>query len=136
MEHSLLTGILNFCLYFGGALVALIVFKYIYAFLTPHDEWLLIKEEQNSAAAIGFGGSIVGFSIALGGTISHSVSFIDFMTWAGIALLAQALAFAIVRFLFLKTLIQRIEKQEVSAGIMLACVSISVGILNAACMTY
>jgi putative membrane protein len=31
---------------------------------------------------------------------------------------------------------ERIEQNEVSAGIMLAALSIAVGLLNAACMTY
>lgn len=127
---------MNFCLYFSGALIALMIFKYCYALITPHDEWKLIKEEKNTAVAIGFGGGIVGFAIALSGAITHSVSFIDFTTWAFIALLAQTLAFGIVRFVFMTSLISRIEQGEVSAAVMLASVNIAVGILNAACMTY
>lgn len=136
MEHNLLTGVMQFSLYFSGALIALILFKYVYAFITPHDEWKLIKEQKNTAAAIGFGGGILGFAIALSGAITNSVSFMDFGVWAVIALLAQALAFGIVRFVFMTSLIERIEQGEHSAAIMLASVSIAVGILNAACMTY
>ena len=127
---------MQFSLYFSGALIALILFKYVYAFITPHDEWKLIKEQKNTAAAIGFGGGILGFAIALSGAITNSVSFMDFGVWAVIALLAQALAFGIVRFVFMTSLIERIEQGEHSAAIMLASVSIAVGILNAACMTY
>ena len=136
MEHNLLTGVMNFSLYFSAALIALILFKFVYAFITPHDEWVLIKDQKNAAAAIGFGGGILGFAIALSGAITNSASFIDFGVWAAIALLAQTLAFGIVRFIFMKSLIERIEQGEQSAAIMLASVSIAVGILNAACMTY
>lgn len=132
----LLPNIANFVLYFFSGLIALMLFKVVYSWVTPQDEWALIKNDKNIAAAIGFGGSIVGFAIALSGVISHSVSLVDFGIWAVIALIAQVVAFAIVRFIFMKAIVQRIEEGEVSAGIILAAVSIAVGLLNAACMTY
>ena len=46
------------------------------------------------------------------------------------------LAFAFLRFTFMPKIAERINDDEVSAGIMLGGVSISVGLLNAACMTY
>ena len=93
MEQSLITSIGHFSLYFFGSLITLFIFKVIYCFITPYDEWKLIKEDKNTAAAIGLGGAILGFSLALSGAIKNSVSFIDFLTWAIIALLAQVLAF-------------------------------------------
>ena len=135
-NHDLLTSILHFSLYFGVSLLFLVIFKFVFKFVTPHDEWKLIKEEQNTAAAIGFGGTIVGFAFALSGAASNSVSLVDFATWGAVALLAQTMAFALVRFGFMPLIIERIEANEVSAGIMLAATSIAVGLLNAACMTY
>ena len=134
--NELMTSLLHFGAYFGMSLLFLVVFKYVYKFITPHDEWKLIKEEQNTAAAIGFGGAVVGFAIALSGAASNSVSLIDFATWGAVALVAQSLAFALVRFGFMPQIIGRIEANEISAGIMLAATSIAVGLLNAACMTY
>jgi putative membrane protein len=136
METTLTTNIINFASYFGLSLVLLVIFKYIYAFVTPHDEWKLIKEDQNSAAAIGLGGAVVGFAIALGGAASNSVSWGDFLTWGVIALAAQILAFAVVRFVFMPKIVARIEAGEISAGIMLAASNLAVGLMNAACMTY
>lgn len=137
MENtSLLTSVLQFSLYFGVSLLFLVIFKYVYKFITPHDEWKLIKEERNTAAAIGFGGAIVGFAIALSGAASNSVSLVDFAIWGLVAFVAQTLAFALVRFGFMPTLIVRIEANEISAGIMLAATTIAVGLLNAACMSY
>ena len=135
-NNDLLIGILHFSLYFGLSLFFLVIFKFVYKFITPHDEWKLIKEEQNTAAAIGFGGAVVGFAIALSGAASNSVSLIDFATWGAIALVAQSLAFALVRIGFMPRIIHRIEANEISAGIMLAATNIAVGLLNAACMTY
>ncbi len=135
-NNTLLTSILHFSVYFGLSLLFLVIFKYVYKFITPHDEWKLIKEEKNIAAAIGFGGAILGFAIALSGAASNSVSLVDFATWGVVAFIAQTLAFAIVRFGFMRTIIERIEANEISAGIMLAATTIAVGLLNAACMTY
>lgn len=133
---ALLLAIFDFSLYFFGALGSLFAFKWLFTMITPHDEWQLIKEQKNTAAAIGFGGSILGFALALAGVISNSISLLDFATWAVVALIAQLIAFAMLRFIFMPAIVTRIENDEVSAGIMLAAVSISVGILNAACVTY
>ena len=131
-----LAGLDNFALYFGLSIVFLFVFKLVYALVTPHDEWKLVKEEKNVAAAIGFACAIEGFAIALGSAASNSVAIIDFIIWAVVAIIAQSLAFALLRFTFMPKIAQRINENEVSAGVMLAGMSIAVGLLNAACMTY
>lgn len=131
-----LAGITGFALYFTVSIALLLAFKVIYAFITPHDEWVLVKEEQNVAAATGFIGAVIGFALALSGAATNSVSLIDFTIWGVVALIAQTLAFAIVRFGFMPKIVERINDNEVSAGIMLGGTSIAVGLLNAACMTY
>lgn len=137
MEFSaLFNAIGNFALYFGGSILFLIVFKFVYTLITPHDEWKLIKEQQNISAALGFSGAVVGFSIALASAATHSVSIVDFITWGFIALIAQCLAFAVMRFVFMPKIVDRIEQNEISAGIMLAAVCIAIGLLNAASMSY
>ena len=135
IQQSLL-GLSSFLIYFTVSLLLLLIFKWIYALVTPHDEWHLVKEDKNTAAAVGFSGAVVGFSIALGNAASHSVSLVDFIIWGVVALLAQCVAFAILRFMFLPTVVQRIKDNEVSAGVILAGISIAVGLLNAACMSY
>ena len=132
----LLQSIINFATYFGISVAFLLLFKFLYALFTPHDEWLLIKEQQNTAAAIGFGGAVLGFAIALAGAASNSVSLIDFATWGGVALVAQLLAFAVVRFIFMPRIVERIQQGEISAAVILASTSIAFGTLNAACMSY
>lgn len=137
MEHQdLLAGVINFALYFGVSIAFLLIFKFAYTLVTPHDEWHLIKEQKSTAAAIGFGGAILGFSLALAGAATNSISIVDYATWALIALVAQCLAFAIIRFGFMPKIVQRIEDNEVSAGIMLGVVNVAIGVLNAACMSY
>ncbi|RDV29251.1 DUF350 domain-containing protein [Alteromonas aestuariivivens] len=131
-----LAGLQSFAVYFGISIVFLFIFKVVYAFVTPHDEWKLVKEEKNVSAAVGFGGALIGFALALSGAASNSVSIIDFAIWGLVAMLAQSLAFALLRFTFMPKIAERINNNEVSAGIMLAAMSIAVGLLNAACMTY
>ena len=134
--HNLLAAIGNFAIYFGISIVFLLVFKLLYTLVTPHDEWKLIKENQNLSAAVGFGGALIGFAIALASAATHSVSLLDFAIWGVIALIAQCLAFAIIRFGFMPRIVERIEKDEMSAGVMLGTMNIAIGLLNAACMSY
>ncbi|MDU0355945.1 DUF350 domain-containing protein [Paraglaciecola aquimarina] len=131
-----IAGLSNFALYFAVSIILLFVFKIVYAFVTPHDEWKLVKEDKNQAAAIGFGGAMVGFSIALAGAVSNSEFLLDYIVWGVVAIIAQTFAFALLRFTFMPKIADRIDKNEVSAGTILAAVSISVGLLNAACMSY
>lgn len=131
-----LTGLTNFALYFSIALALLLAFTFIYSLVTPHNEWKLVKEDKNAAAATGFIGAVIGFALALASAISNSVSLIDFAIWGLVALVAQIIAFAIVRFVFMPRIVQRINDNELSAGIVLGGTSIAVGLLNAACMTY
>ncbi|WP_416305419.1 DUF350 domain-containing protein [Neptunicella sp. SCSIO 80796] len=131
-----LSGLGNFALYFISAIILLFVFKILYAFVTPHDEWKLVKQDKSAAAAIGFGGAMVGFSLALASAASNSTHLIDFIVWGAVALIAQLFAFALLRFTFMPKIAERISNNETSAGIMLAAMSIAVGLLNAACMSY
>ena len=129
-----IAGLGNFLLYFGISLVALMLFKVVYTLVTPHDEWKLVKD-KNMAAAAGLTGAILGFAIAVSGAASNSVSVLDFGIWVVIALIAQLIAFFIVR-LFMPKIVDRISNDELPAGIVLGGVSIAIGMLNAACMTY
>ncbi|MBE9397129.1 DUF350 domain-containing protein [Pontibacterium sp. N1Y112] len=132
--ESLLLGLTNFAIYFGLSLVALLLFKFLYTLVTPYDEWALVKN-QNSAAACALSGAVIGFSIALGSAATNSVSIVDFAVWAVIALIAQIVAFFVVR-MFMPLISQRIQDNEIPAGIVLGAVSIAIGILNAASLTY
>ena len=131
-----LAGLANFAMYFAISIVYLFIFKIVYAFVAPHDEWKLVKEQQNVSAAIGFGGAMIGFSLALASAASNSLGLIDFTLWGVVAVIAQSFAFALLRFTFMPKIAERINNNEISAGVMLAAVSVAVGLLNAACMTY
>ncbi|MEL6117377.1 MULTISPECIES: DUF350 domain-containing protein [Photobacterium] len=131
-----LAGLGSFVVYFAISIVFLMLFKIIFVRITPYDEWKLVKEEKNTAAAITLSGSILGYALAISGAASNSVNFIDFSIWGVVALLAQMLAYVIVRVGFMPRIAERIEAGEIPAGLLMAATSVSVGLLNAACMTY
>jgi putative membrane protein len=129
-----LAGLPAFLSYFGIAIALLLAFAFIYAWATPHHEFALIRENK-SAASIAFGGSLIGFVLPLHSAISNSVSMVDCLLWGLVALLIQLLTFMALR-IFIRDLPQRIARDEIASGIFSASVAISVGVLNAACMTW
>ncbi|UVK98237.1 DUF350 domain-containing protein [Pseudomonas sp. B21-048] len=126
-------AVLGFVSYILGAAVLFALFQFIYTRITPHREFELIRS-GNVAAAIALGGAIIGFAIPASNVIAYSISLLDFVVWAVIAAFVQLLAF-LVTSLVLKGASERIKKGEIAAGIYVAAVAISVGMLNAACMT-
>lgn len=131
-----IAGLGHFAAYFAVSIVLLFIFKIVYAFVTPHDEWKLVKQEKNLAAAIGFGGAIIGFALALSSAVANSASLVDFIVWGVVAIIAQVVAFLLLRFTFMPRIAERIINNEISAGTILGAISVAVGLLNAACMTY
>ncbi|MGB1321580.1 MAG: DUF350 domain-containing protein [Vibrio gallaecicus] len=131
-----LAGLGAFALYFALSIFFLLLFKFVYIRCTPYDEWKLVKEEQNVAAGLTLSGAFIGYSLAIAGAATNSVNLIDFAIWGVVALIAQLLAFAIVRFGFMPKLVDRIQANEIPAGIVMGSMSIAIGLLNAACMTY
>ncbi|HVH81891.1 MAG TPA: DUF350 domain-containing protein, partial [Stellaceae bacterium] len=94
---------------------------------------LRLIRDGNSAAAIALIGGLIGFVIPLASVIAHSVSLIDMVIWGVIALAVQIGGFLATR-LVLPHLPQAIENGNVSDAIFLGGLSVSLGILVAACM--
>lgn len=136
MEYISLSAIGNFAAYFGTAIAALLVFKYVALVVTPYDEWKLIKEEKNTAAAIALGASLLGFCLALNGVLQNAVSYVDFLIWAVVAMLAQVAAILLVRFAFMPKFAKRIEENEIGAAVIAGAVYVSIGLINSGSMTY
>ena len=129
-----LAGLPAFAAYFALAIVLLLLFVRLYTWVTPHDEFALIRA-NNAAAAIAFAGAIIGFAWPLASATTHSMSLLDCAIWGGVALVVQVLTF-MISSAALKQLPQRITQGELAAGIFSAGCSITVGMLNAACMSY
>ena len=76
--------------FIGVAMV--IIFLFIYSKITPHNEWQLIKN-NNTAAALAFSGTLLGYVIPLSSAAINAVSIPDYFAWGGIALVIQLLVF-------------------------------------------
>ena len=134
MEIGLYVGFISF---FLTAIVLIIAFLYLYAVVTPYDDYKLIFEDNNIAAALGFGGAIIGVSIPLYSALVNSVSYTDFVIWGAIAILIQLIfAFIVTRITGKYSLESKISQGVVPVGILMAFLSISIGLLNAGSMSY
>lgn len=128
-----LSSLATFLIYMivGSALFALHV--KIYTLITPHNEFDLIRN-ANPSASVALIGACIGFAIPMAGVISHSIGLLDFIIWAVIASCVQLLVFYVASKV-VKGLSDRIVNNEMSAAVFVAGLAISVGLINAACMT-
>ena len=129
-----LAGFDEFLIYAGLAIAFIYLYMIVYLWVTPYNELKLIKD-GNIAAALSLSGSVLGFTLPLTAAIQHSVHPWDMMLWGLIAAIVQLLVYVAVRFSLLNVT-RRIQEGQVATGIVLAAISISAGLLNAACMTY
>jgi putative membrane protein len=86
------------------------------------------------AAAIALSSALVGFVIPLASVIAHSAGIIDLAVWGTVALAVQLGGFIITR-LVLPGLPQTIQAGNTANATLLAGISLSLGVLDAACMT-
>lgn len=129
-----LSGLFAFAVYFAGALGFSALFCVLYTRVTRHNEFDLIVEERSASAAIALGGSLIGFAIALAGAIHHTGSALEFAMWACVALVTQIIAYVLARLAH-PGLSQAIEENALSAALWVASVSVSAGLITAACMS-
>lgn len=133
-ESDYLATLPAFLAFFAAALALLAIFLTVYMFVTPHRELQLIRE-GNVAAAVSMAGALIGFVIPLASVIENSVSLIDMTVWGLVAMAVQILTFLAARLL-LPDLVRRIEAGHPAPAVALATLSLAVGMLNAACVTY
>jgi putative membrane protein len=129
-----LSGFDEFLIYAGLAVVFVYAYMILYLWITPYNELKLIKD-GNVAAAVSLSGSVIGFTFPLAAAIRNSMHPWDMMLWGIIAALVQLLVYVAVRYTLLNV-VRRIPDGQVATGIVLGAISVSAGILNAACMTY
>jgi putative membrane protein len=127
-------GLGDFVVYFVTALALVAVFLTVYTWVTPHGEIALIRQ-GNVAAALSLSGALLGFIVPLASAIAHSVAWWDMLFWGGVALVVQLLSYFIVRVI-LPSLSQDISAGKVAQGLFLGTISLAIGILNAASLTY
>lgn len=126
---------LNFALYFGVALLAWAGALALYMAVTPYPELALVRQ-GHQAAAWSLSGTALGLALPLASLVAHAVSLTDLAAWALLALLAQLALWALMRRLLVPELRQAMLDDRVSVGVLMGALSLGLGLLNAACLTY
>ena len=134
MLPKMLSMLPAFLAYFAVAIALIAVFLMVYFTATPYDEIALVRQ-NNSAAAISLSGAMLGFALPVANVIAHSDTLLDLAAWGTIAGVIQILAYLVARFT-LPHLNEDIPAGKVAPATFLAVLSLTVGLTNAACMSY
>ena len=102
----------------------------VYALLTPYKEVQLIRE-GNAAAALSYGGVIVGLAAPLAVSLSASPSVLEVVVWGLATTAVQLLVFRLTDFL-LTGLPARIQEGETAAAALLTAARLATAIILAA----
>jgi putative membrane protein len=125
-----MNAIVNFVGYMAASCALLAVFMVIYSKITPYNEFKEVSN-NNTAAAVAFGGAILGFTLPMVSAIFFTHSFVEMLKWAAVTGVVQLLVFGSVRRYAVK-----IEAGQVAPATLLAFLAVSVGLLNAVCISY
>lgn len=128
------TSALAFVVAFAAAGLFTVLFKLIYQWATPYNERALIRD-GNVAAAITLGAALIGYVLPLASALAHTFTLAEFAAWALLAGFIQVIAFTVIRRFVMPDFSDRISRGELAAATYMASISITVGVLNAACMT-
>lgn len=126
-------AILNYLIHLLLAAGLLIVFFVIYTRVTPYNEVLLIRQ-GNQAAALSLGGALLGFSATIASSLMHTADYQQFFAWAFGAMVVQLLAYVVTTRL-LRMSKDQIESNNSAFGGLLGAISLSIGAINAACIS-
>lgn len=125
--------ILNYAIHLFLAALLLILFFAIYTRITPYDEVLLIRQ-GNAAAALSLGGALIGFTLTIASSLVHTADYQQFFMWAFGAMAVQVLVYFATSHL-LSMSRDHIENGNAAYGGLLGALSISIGAINAACIS-
>lgn len=126
----MINAILAFVSYLATAVILLAIFVLIYVWVTPYREFKLIHE-GNTAAAVTLAGAVLGFTFPLVASIYYTQSLLEMVAWAGITCAVQLLV-----FIGLRGQAKMIEDGRVAPAILVATFSVTIGLLNAVCISH
>jgi putative membrane protein len=122
-----------YALYLLTGFVLLAIFFAIYTKVTSYNELKLIRQ-GNMAAALSLSGALVGFCLTIASSILHNGAYTMFLAWAVGAMIVQVICyFAIARAI--PDICHQIEKNNIAMGALMAVSSLTIGIVNAACIS-
>lgn len=119
--------------HFAVTIAFLVVGAALYAWLTPHREFQLIRA-GNSAAAISYSAAIIGLAIPLAASMASSLLFVEVAVWGAFALVGQLAAYFVVDRVF-RDLPRRIGNGDIAAAVTLAGIKLAVALVGAASLT-
>jgi putative membrane protein len=102
----------------------------VYGLITPHKEIALVRE-GNTAAAVSFGGVLVGLALPLAASLAASVSLPEAALWGGTTVAVQLAVFRLTD-LALRDLPGRIAKGEMAAAALLTGAKLATAVVLAA----
>jgi putative membrane protein len=130
-------ALISFLAHVGTGLGLMILGVTVFAFTTKFSEATLIRE-GNIAVALKLWGKAIGLAIVIYTVWSNSVSLLDAFMWGLIGIATQVIAYWIIEYVLTpKTnLAKKVEEGNVAIGFSLFSVSIVVGLIVAASLTY
>ncbi|WP_227937094.1 DUF350 domain-containing protein [Alkalihalobacillus deserti] len=127
----------HFLIYLAVSLVLFLIGTYIFKMLTPYSEREQIKK-GNTAVALKLLGKMTGLVVVLQSAIRSSINLIDLTIWAFIAIIVQIVLHLVIEYVFTRntSLAKEIESGNVAVGLFLGGVSVLVGLIVAATISY
>ncbi|MDR5745582.1 DUF350 domain-containing protein [Caballeronia sp. LZ029] len=123
----------SYAVHLVSTVILLAGFAGVYIKVTPFDELALIRG-GNVAAVLSLGGALLGFSLTLASSVVHFATLPLVTAWAVGALIVQLLAHAVLARI-LPGMDRAIEDNNVAMGGLMGAVSLTVGVVNAACLS-
>jgi putative membrane protein len=127
-------GIDAFLAYLAVSLLLLGAFLAIYTRITPWDDFGQVRQ-GNMAVSFSLTGAVLGFIAPLASAVQHSANLVDMAIWGLIALATQIVAFVAVK-LIMPSITRDIPAGNGAQGFFLGSLSLAVGLLSAACMSF
>jgi putative membrane protein len=124
-----LPALFAYLAYLGCGIVLLLAFCVLYCWVTPLDELQLIRN-HGQAAALSFGGALLGFSLTLASSAWHLNTLSSFVIWAMLGLLVQIIAHLLLSRC-LPDLQQALQDNNTAMGVFAGSIQLAVGLLNA-----
>ena len=102
----------------------------LYALFSPHRELQLVRD-ANSAAAVAFGGVLLGLALPLAFALAASTSVLEIALWSVSTAVVQLFLFWLIDLVF-HGLPQRVREGDISAAALLAAARLASAALLAA----
>ncbi|MGO4889765.1 DUF350 domain-containing protein [Anaerobacillus sp. MEB173] len=127
----------HFLIYLAVSLVLFFIGTYIFKLITPYSERDQIRN-GNTAVALKLLGKMAGLVVVLQSAIHHSINLVDLVIWALIAIIVQIVLHLVIEYVFTRNtnLAKEVENGNVAVGLLLGGVSVLVGLIVAANISF